>query len=102
MAYVNRGISKKNLGDLTGACKDARKAQELGADASELINEVCGKAVETIDAVAKEGKNTRVDEQKAPKLGGSNLRHSAFFYIFILLLAWFLFAALVTILNNIG
>jgi hypothetical protein len=68
VAYVNRGISKKNLGDLTGACKDARKAQELGADASELINEVCGKAVETIDAVAKEGKNTRVDEQKAPKL----------------------------------
>ena len=76
------------MGDLTGACKDARKAQELGADASELINEVCGKAVEPNDAVAKEGKNTRVDEQEVPELGAS-------FYIIIIILL--LIGALVTI-----
>jgi len=40
-AYFNRGISKFYLGDLIGACKDARKAQALGDDASILIKKVC-------------------------------------------------------------
>ena len=29
-AYSNRGISKENLDDLNGACKDWRKAASLG------------------------------------------------------------------------
>lgn len=39
--YYNRGIAKIYLNDQNGACKDARKAQELGADASELISLIC-------------------------------------------------------------
>ena len=40
-AYFNRGVSKFYLGDMIGACKDARKAQELGDDASILIKKAC-------------------------------------------------------------
>ena len=40
-AYFNRGVSKFYLGDTIGACKDARKAQELGDDASILIKKAC-------------------------------------------------------------
>ena len=39
--YYYRGISKYLLGDKNGACQDARKAQDLGYDASELIRDVC-------------------------------------------------------------
>ena len=39
--YYNRGYSKYVLGDKNGACQDARKAQDLGYDASELIKIVC-------------------------------------------------------------
>ena len=31
-AYVNRGISKEKLGDMTGACSDWRQASYLGDD----------------------------------------------------------------------
>lgn len=40
-AYYNRGVSKFYLEDLVGACKDAKKAQELGDDASVLIKRAC-------------------------------------------------------------
>lgn len=40
-AYGNRGIAKYYLGDKNGACQDARKAQQLGYDATELINLAC-------------------------------------------------------------
>ncbi len=40
-AYFNRSVSKFYLGDMIGACKDARKAQELGDDASILIKKAC-------------------------------------------------------------
>ena len=45
IAYYGRGNSKYFLEDLTGGCKDAQKAEELGYgdNASKLINEVCGK-----------------------------------------------------------
>ncbi len=39
--FFNRGVSKFYLGDMIGACKDARKAQELGDDASILIKKAC-------------------------------------------------------------
>ena len=42
IAYYDRGISKYNLGDMRGACKDARKARDLGLDSAiNLINEAC-------------------------------------------------------------
>ena len=40
-SYYSRGVSKFYLGDMIGACKDARKAQELGDDASILIKKAC-------------------------------------------------------------
>ena len=40
-AYKNRSISKYYLGDKNGACQDARKTQDLGADATRIINIVC-------------------------------------------------------------
>ena len=40
-AYHNRAISKYYLNNIKGACKDARKAQELGYDASRFINAEC-------------------------------------------------------------
>jgi len=40
-AYYNRGISKYFLGDKKGACQDGKKAQQLGYDASQLINASC-------------------------------------------------------------
>ena len=40
-AYYNRAVSKYYLDDMNGACKDARKAQELGFDASALVNSAC-------------------------------------------------------------
>ena len=40
-AYYNRGIAKYYLGDKNGACQDARKTQDLGNDASQLIKVVC-------------------------------------------------------------
>ena len=40
-AYYNRGISKYYSNDSYGACIDAKKAQDLGYDATELINIVC-------------------------------------------------------------
>ena len=41
VAYYNRGLSKYYLGDYYGACKDARKAQELGYYASAFIEATC-------------------------------------------------------------
>ena len=40
-AYYNRGISKYYSNDYYGACIDAKKVQDLGDDATELINVVC-------------------------------------------------------------
>ena len=40
-AYFNRGFSKYYSKDSYGACIDAKKAQDLGYDATELINIVC-------------------------------------------------------------
>ena len=40
-AYFNRGVSKYYLNDNVSACQDARKAQELGYDASRLITKTC-------------------------------------------------------------
>ena len=40
-AYVNRGVAKLNTNDKQGACQDARKAQSLGYDASQLIKLTC-------------------------------------------------------------
>ena len=40
-AYYNRGIEKHYLADKQGACQDGRKAQNLGHDASQLINASC-------------------------------------------------------------
>ena len=40
-SYYNRGIAKYYLSDINGACQDARKAKQLGYDASKLINAVC-------------------------------------------------------------
>ena len=40
-AYYNRGAVKSSLGDDNGACQDGRKAQQLGYDATELINLAC-------------------------------------------------------------
>jgi len=40
-AYFNRGVSKYKLGNKNSACQDARKAQQLGYDASLLINATC-------------------------------------------------------------
>ena len=40
-AYVNRGVAKLNTNDKQGACQDARKAQSLGYDASQLIKLAC-------------------------------------------------------------
>ena len=36
-----RGVSKGYLNDYNNACKDARKAQSLGYDASKLIKVAC-------------------------------------------------------------
>ena len=33
-AYLNRGIAKKNIGDLKGACADWRRASSLGNETS--------------------------------------------------------------------
>ena len=40
-AYVNRGVAKLNTNDKQGACQDARKAQSLGYDSSQLIKLTC-------------------------------------------------------------
>ena len=40
-AYFNRCVAKIKLGDKNGACQDARKTQDLGYDASELIRIAC-------------------------------------------------------------
>jgi len=40
-AYVNRAICKYQLKDYNGACVDVKKAQDLGYDATRLINNVC-------------------------------------------------------------
>ena len=40
-AYFNRAVGKYKLKDYYGACIDAKKAQDLGYDATELINDVC-------------------------------------------------------------
>ena len=39
--YYNRGLCKEELQDFDGACLDVRKSQELGYEASELIDEFC-------------------------------------------------------------
>ena len=41
VAYSNRAIGKYRLYDYNGACIDARKAQDLGSDATRIINVVC-------------------------------------------------------------
>ena len=42
LAYNNRGVAKALLGNLSEACQDARKAQQLSYEAaSELIKMVC-------------------------------------------------------------
>jgi len=41
VAYSNRAIGKYRLYDYNGACIDARKAQDLGLDATRIINVVC-------------------------------------------------------------
>ena len=40
-AYINRGVAKLNSADKVGACKDAKQAQKLGYDASQLIKLAC-------------------------------------------------------------
>ncbi|MDB4299007.1 tetratricopeptide repeat protein [Flavobacteriaceae bacterium] len=40
-SYFNRGLGKYWLDDYNGACIDARKAQDLGSDATQIINIVC-------------------------------------------------------------
>ena len=41
-AYKNRGASKENLGDLSGACADWRKAANLGdTDSAERVENQC-------------------------------------------------------------
>ena len=40
-AFVLRGIAKYYLGDKNGSCKDAHKLQELGYDATALIETAC-------------------------------------------------------------
>jgi tetratricopeptide (TPR) repeat protein len=40
-AYYRRGLEKYRLRDKNGSCQDARKAQQLGYDATQLINTVC-------------------------------------------------------------
>ena len=40
-AFVLRGIAKYYLGDKNGSCKDAHKLQELGYDATALIEAAC-------------------------------------------------------------
>ena len=41
-AFQVRGMAKKELGDLKGACEDWKKAAELGhEDALELLEEHC-------------------------------------------------------------
>jgi len=41
-AYSNRGISKENLGDLNGACKDWRKAASLGdSNSAKWVEDQC-------------------------------------------------------------
>lgn len=39
--FFLRAVLKGGLGDEKGACKDARKSQELGYDASKVINIAC-------------------------------------------------------------
>ena len=41
-AYVNRGISKENLGDMSGACSDWRQASYLGHyEAKNWVRQEC-------------------------------------------------------------
>ena len=40
-AYNNRAASKGLLGDINGACEDAKKSASLGYDASKLIEVLC-------------------------------------------------------------
>ena len=40
-AYYNRGLAKYRLRYKNGSCQDARKAQQLGYDATRFINSEC-------------------------------------------------------------
>ena len=39
--YYNRAVIKYYSGDKNGACKDARKAEDLGMDTSSFIEAAC-------------------------------------------------------------
>jgi len=98
MAHVQRAYTRRNLKDYNGAIADYDKMLEINPVFAEAFKALLklddndadsgnAKEVEqgdTIRAEAKEGKNTRVDAQKAPELGEGKAKNKGNLFISLL------------------